>query len=376
MRLLVAIDSFKGSATSKELNEALLAGIHHQLITEKISVPIADGGEGTLAALYESLGGAYISVEVTDLLGNMTEVDYLLTEIAGEKTAVIESAAVVGIDRIDPDETTIRKASTYGLGVLLKKIIAGGVTNIYLTLGGSGTSDGGLGLLAGLGAKGIGDGGENALYTFTDIQLGELPKLFQKVRLSALADVTNPYVGTRGFAKVFGSQKGATPQQIKEMELLASQAISQLEAISGQSIANTPGAGAAGGLGGAILALGGKIEAGFATISELIGLEQKIQAADLVITGEGRMDGQTEHGKVPYGVACLAKAHQKPIFALVGAREADIGELSSLLLGAFSIHLGPITLEEAMDKARTLRHLQITGNQLVQVFLKGAMTDD
>lgn len=376
MKLLAAIDSFKGSATSKELNEALLDAVHDSRVTKKISVPIADGGEGTLEALYEGLGGKYVVVTVPDLMGDLIEVQYLLTNVVGKRTAIIESAAVVGIDRITPSEETVRKASSFGLGKLLREVITHDVETIYLTLGGSGTSDGGLGLLAGLGGAGIGDGQENPLYTFTDIQLDEVTQLFQHIQLAALADVTNPYVGEHGFSAIFGPQKGASPAQIREMERLAIQAAQQLRKASGQDIAEVTGAGAAGGLGGAILALGGEIIPGFQTISELIDLESKISQADLIITGEGRLDAQTQHGKVPFGVASLARRHHKPVIAIAGTREADIGIMSELLLGAFAIHLGPITLTEALDKETTLKHLRITGNELVKVFLRGSETND
>ncbi|MHC5227705.1 glycerate kinase family protein [Enterococcus sp. LJL99] len=375
MKILVAIDSFKGSATSKELNEALIDGLTDPRITKKISIPIADGGEGTIQAIQVALGGAIHAKTVPDLTGKQIQVEYLVTMIDQQKTAIIESASIIGIDKITPNEKTILECSTFGLGLLIKKIIAQDkLTNFYVTLGGSGTSDGGLGLLAGLGGELNYSKKINPLYSAKTIDLMTLQKHWQQlgIKITALADVTNPYVGANGFAKIFGPQKGGSEQQITEMDELAQKISLELNKYSSVDIRQASGAGAAGGLGGAILALGGTIKPGFQTISKFLALEEKIAKVDLVITGEGRLDNQTENGKVPYGVASIAHKYSIPTIALCGSRSTDIGEMTHLLAGAFSIQLGPISLKEALEKSVTLDQLKVTGASLVHLFLEGS----
>ena len=376
MKLLAAIDSFKGSATSKELNEALLTAVNHPMITEKISIPIADGGEGTLQAIRESLGGGLLSAEVPDLTGALIKAPYLITDFEGQKTGTIESAMILGIDRINPSEETIRKTTSLGLGILVSQLVDQGIEKIIITLGGSGTSDGGLGFLAGMGALGITQEQQNPLFSTKVIQLENALAKLAKVELIALADVTNPYVGAQGFSMIFGPQKGGTPDLLNEMDRLAAVIAKDISNYSSTDIASTPGAGAAGGLGGAILALGGKIQPGFATVSQLIGLEEQIAQADLIITGEGSLDAQTEKGKVPFGVARLARKNGKPVFAICGKRSVEIGAMASLVSGAYAIHLGPVNLSEAMNRENTLQNIGITGRELVNLFLEGVSYHD
>lgn len=376
MKLLAAIDSFKGSATSKELNEAILAAVDHPMITEKISIPIADGGEGTLQAIQESLGGDLLSAEVPDLTGALIHAPYLLTDFEGKNTGIIESAMILGIDRINPSEETIRNTTSLGLGILVSQLVDQGIEKIIITLGGSGTSDGGLGFLAGMGALGITKEQENPLLSAETIQLEEALAKLEKVELTALADVTNPYVGSQGFSMVFGPQKGGTPDLLNEMDCQATVIAKELSRYGFGDIASMPGAGAAGGLGGAILALGGQIQPGFPAISKLIGLEEQIIQADLIITGEGSLDTQTEKGKVPFGVAKLAKKNGKTVFALCGKRSVEIGAMASFVSGAYAIQLGPVSLNEAMNREKTIQNIGITGRELVNLFLEGVSYHD
>lgn len=376
MKLLAAIDSFKGSGTSKELNEALIVAVDHPLITEKISIPIADGGEGTLQAIQESLGGELLTAEVPDLTGKLIAAPYLITDFEDQKIGIIESAEIIGIDRITPSETTIRTTTTLGLGMLVAQLVEQGIKKIMITLGGSGTSDGGLGFLAGMGALGITKEQQNPLFSTKDIQLEPAFAKLANVELIALADVTNPYVGPQGFSMIFGPQKGGTPDLLEEMDRQATVIAKELSRYGNQDIASTSGAGAAGGLAGAILALGGKIQPGFLAISEMIGLEEQIAQADLIITGEGSLDSQTEKGKVPFGVAKLAKKHGKPVFAVCGKRSVDIGAMAELVIGVYAIQLGPVSLSEAMNRENTLRNIGITGKELVNLFLEGVADHD
>lgn len=219
MKVVAAIDSFKGSTTSAQMNQAFFQKIAASELTT-VSVPIADGGEGTMAAIQAACGGSYQKITTIDLLGRPLTTEYLLTKINGQPTAIIESAKVIGLNLITPSSTTIQQASSYGLGLVLRQVIKTGCQRIYLTLGGSGTSDGGLGLLAGLGAKLTGQSLNqlNPLNSFQGIDLAPIKALLATVDLTALVDVTNPYAGPTGFAHVFGIQKGGNLPILKQQD--------------------------------------------------------------------------------------------------------------------------------------------------------------
>lgn len=375
MNLLVAIDSFKGCATSKELNDTLLDSIDNPFITDKIGVPIADGGEGTLDAIYDVLGGKKKEINVVNLMGDPIRVHYLLVTLNNKKTVFIESSSVLGINQISPSKATILKASSYGLGKMVHKIITTDFPEvIYIALGGTGSSDGGLGFLKGLEDKEDYDFDRNPLYQLEDISVDfvEVKSMLKNIELIGLADVVNPYVGEMGFANFFGLQKGGDRIILKKMDELSRKAAIMLYKQTNIDISYKKGAGAAGGLGGAILSLGGRIESGFELICDLVQLDSKVKNADIIITGEGRIDGQTEKGKGPFCIAKLANKYNKPVFAICGTREKDIGILEDMLLGAFCIHLGPIDLESAMDTEITLKNLKVVGKQLVDLFIGGS----
>jgi len=339
MKVVSVIDSFKGCASSEELNEAVLLDLPSEIWQEKVSLPIADGGEGTMEAIYAANGGRWVLTTSKDPLGNPVEGSYLITSLKNKKVAVIESAIFIGLQHLEPSEESVRKATSYGLGLVVKDALKREVDEIYVTLGGSATSDGGLGMLEALDMVSYcTKRKENPLLAPTDVEFKSNERLFIQTRLFAIADVTNPYTGKDGFSKVFGPQKGA---------------------------------GAAGGLGGAVVLLGGTIIEGFPSVAEMIGLEDIIKDADLVFTGEGKIDMQTENGKVPYGVAILAQKYQLPVITLCGSRTQNIGEMSRLTLGTFCIHLGPISWQEALDKQKTLKNIRLLAYELSQVFVKG-----
>ncbi len=366
MRVVSVIDSFKGCATSAELNAAALADLPAEIWQEKINVPIADGGEGTLAAIYAALGGEWVTVASQDPLLRELAGQYLLSHFAGKRIAVIESAAFIGLHLVEPDDQVVRQATSYGLGAVLQDALTRNVEQIYVTLGGSATSDGGLGLLQALAQL---PATANPLLA-EQLFFPPLNKLGAAVELFALADVTNPYSGEQGFAKVFAPQKGASKKTVVEMEHRAQKAVRHFWRTQQMDLAKTAGAGAAGGLGGAVILLGGKMIPGFPMIQKMIGLETILREADLVFTGEGKMDAQTAAGKVPYGVAQLAATHQVPVIGLCGSREAELGELEHLLLGAFSIQQAPISLQAAMEKERTLKNIRILAADLSRIFAK------
>lgn len=369
MKVLAAIDAFKGSATSEELNRAALEGFSSEW--EKVNVPIADGGEGSIEAIYAAHGGNYQEVQSFGPLGEARRGTYLVTTILHEKVAFIEAAKIIGIQLLKPTDQSVRKASSYGLGQLIKDAQNQNITKIYVTLGGSGTSDGGLGLLQSLGSTLVGYTSGNPLLSTDEIDVTAAKNTLQGVKLIALTDVNNPYSGKKGFAEVFAPQKGAKPDTVVLMDQAAEKLAKKIQQKMKIDVNKLPGSGAAGGLGAAIALVGGKLVSGFETISQLICLDELIQQADLIITGEGRLDTQTENGKVPYGIASLAKKYQLPVIALCGSRTENIGAMEELVLGAFSIQQGPISLKNAMQKEETLKNVQLTTHSLARVFRGG-----
>lgn len=349
MKIVVALDSFKGSAPSYALNAAVKKGIKSVLPqTEVCTFEIADGGEGTLTALAQKLGGERIKVATVDLMGRQITASYLL---AGD-VAVVEAAQVIGLDKITPTADTFTQASSRGLAALFIDAEKRGVRELLVSLGGTGTSDGGLGLLEGLGGS-----------------IFALP-LFENMKVTALTDVTNVYAGENGYARVFGPQKGGTPDLIEQQEAQAQERARQIRERYGLDVQKVAGTGAAGGLGAAILLLGGELKSGFFKIAELLELEEELKDADLVITGEGSLDFQTAHGKVPYGMAILAKKHKVPTLAFVGTLGENLGEMEELLLASFSIQPRPLSLEQALEEKGTLHHLEeLTKNVIKARFL-------
>ncbi|WP_313509831.1 glycerate kinase [Enterococcus sp.] len=366
MKVIAAIDSFKGCASSEEINQAALSGFSDKW--QKINIPIADGGEGTMAAIYAAYKGQYQTVLANNPLGEEVQVNYLITEIDGERTAVIESAQVIGLHFINPSDQVARQVSSFGLGQVVLSASDQEVSKIYITLGGSATSDGGLGFLQAIGVTFFNNdrGNGNLLLDVENIDYSTLNKRLKKTALVALADVNNPYIGERGFAKIFGPQKGADQSTI---DLLESQATKVVDMILNKNKINIniPSAGAAGGIGGAIYSIGGQIQPGFATIASLLDFPETIKEANLILTGEGRIDGQTSGGKVPYGVAILAKNHHIPTIALCGTKEINVDEIDAIFTAVFSIQSGPISLSDAMEKDMALKNVQSTSSQICRM---------
>lgn len=370
MKVVSVIDSFKGCATSEELNQAVLSGLPNEVWQEKRNIPIADGGEGTMDSIYAVIGGKWVLVESKDPLGNSIEGNYLITSFKDKKVAIIEAAVFIGLHLLYPTDETVRKATSYGLGLVVKDALERQLDEIYVTLGGSATSDGGLGMLEALGMSSTDNIEGNPLLRSTDVAFEPSLQLFANTELFAIADVTNPYTGENGFAEIFGPQKGANADTVNEMEYRARQLAEKIKEQYGVDLAQFEGAGAAGGLGGAMVLLGGTIIAGFPAVAEMIGLEDHFQDADLIFTGEGKIDEQTEQGKVPFGVAKLAQKYHVPVIALCGSRTQDIGAMDQLMLGAFSIHLGPVSWQEALDKKQTLTSVRTVAHGLSRIFLR------
>lgn len=363
MKIVVAMDSFKGSVTSLEAGAAVKAGLlqaDNQLTVEVASV--ADGGEGSLASLTSQLTGELATMATVDLLFRPITVQYFLVEKPVRKIFV-ESAEVIGLHLISPSEQTIRQGSSYGLGLLIRKLLVLNPVEIVIFLGGSGTVDGGLGFLQGLADVQVKKG--NPLFNET-LQLPAIPKIIPKI--IGATDVTNPYCGTHGSVNIFSAQKGASQAQQQFLENRFNDLRQQVKAQTGIDLVEVSGSGAAGGLGGSIFYLSRHLENGFDVLAKETNLARKIQSADLVYTGEGSMDAQSYYGKLPMKVAELAGQKEIPVVALVGKRSANLGKLTPYFKGVFAIQLGVISLEEAIKKPQAKLGLQTVAYETYRLF--------
>jgi len=322
-RVLIASDSFKGSATSVEVANYIATGAHQADPTIQVTtVPIADGGEGTVASVLTAVGGEMREETVVGPLGQSVQAQWGMIDTT---TAIIEVAEAAGLNLakndLDPMLTT-----TYGVGQLVKAALDQGAQKIYIGLGGSATNDGGIGMAQALGghfydAKGqeLAYGG-NGMLQLDHVDLSELDHRLQSTAIVGLTDVANPLTGPQGASAVFGPQKGATKETIQALDRGLDHLNQVLMDYQKRSCGDLPGAGAAGGTGFGILTfLGGRLEPGIEQIMRLTKLDDRIAQADLVITGEGQIDGQSLMGKAPIGIARLAKKHQLPVILIAGS---------------------------------------------------------
>lgn len=325
MRVLVACDKFKGSLSAAEAAGAMVAGLRAAGWAEVDACPIADGGEGFAEAMRVALGGTEHVCLAPDPLGRMVECRYVVAERDGERLGVLEMAEASGFWRVAAGERDILRASTFGTGVILRRLVeVHQVGRVLIGIGGSATNDGGAGMAAALGVAFRNAAGElldpwpGALAGLAEIDLGGRIALPEIV---VACDVDNPLLGERGATAVFGPQKGAGPAEQPVLEGV----LGKLAALSGQAgLAESPGAGAAGGLGFGLLAFAGaRLVSGFDLVAGAVGLDERIAAADVVVTGEGSLDAQTLSGKGPAGVARLARAHGKRVVALAGVATAE-----------------------------------------------------
>ncbi|MEO6848632.1 MAG: glycerate kinase [Chthoniobacterales bacterium] len=362
MRILIAPDKFKGSLSALQVAEAIKAGfavVFNDADYELI--PIADGGEGTAEAFAVVIGGEKISCVTVDALGRKIESDYLWAAKSG--IAVIDMSSASGLWRIAQNERDPMKASTFGTGVLIRDAFERGARRIYVGLGGSATNDGGCGMAAALGWRFLAASGsllEPTPEELEDVTAIEAPGNPLDVEIIGLADVKNPLLGNRGASAIYGPQKGADPAMVQRLDAILEQIADCFARVSGKDPRETPGAGAAGGLGFGILAfMSGMVEPGFDAIAELVSLAKKIQDADLVLTGEWKLDSQTLEGKGPAGVAVLAQRFGKPVIAFGGAI-SDEEKLASLFTACFAIANRPLSLEESEKDAAVLLTLAAT----------------
>ena len=329
MKIVIAPDSFKESLTALEVAEAIEAGLKKVLPdAEYVKVPMADGGEGTVQSLVDATEGRLISAEVCAPLGNKVKAEFGLS--GDGRTAIIEMAAASGLHLVPPEARNPLRTTSYGTGELILAALAEGVEKIIVGIGGSATNDGGAGMLQALGAllldannQPIGAGG-GCLQDLAAIDLSGLDKRLAGVEIVVACDVDNPLCGEKGASAVFGPQKGATPEMVQALDSGLQHFADIAARDLGLDIQSPAGAGAAGGMGGGVLLLpDARLQAGVQIVMEAVKLAEKVQDADLVITGEGRMDAQSVHGKTPIGVAHTAKAFGKPVIAIVGCLRED-----------------------------------------------------
>lgn len=324
-KFVLAPDSFKESMTAKAACQAMEEGILRVFPTAEITqVPMADGGEGTVDALVAATGGKKIPVTVASPFPEKNVTTYY--GLLGDgKTAVIEMAKANGIELVAKKERDPLKTSTYGTGELIKAALDQGVETIIIGIGGSVTNDGGAGMAQALGAQLLDHEGSElpagggALAQLAKINLDTLDSRLEKTEILIASDVTNPLTGPEGASYVFGPQKGATAEMVRQLDQNLKHYAAIIERDLGISIADVSGAGAAGGLGAGLLAFTqAKMRSGVETVIEHTKLAEKIAQADYVFTGEGGMDFQTKFGKAPYGVAKVAQHYHKPVFACAG----------------------------------------------------------
>ena len=375
MRAVIAIDSLKGSLSSMEAGEAIREGICRVYPDARVDVrPLADGGEGTVEALVSGMDGTLHTITVTGPLGQPVDCAYGIIESTG--TAIIEMSGAAGITLVPDELRNPLHTTTYGVGEVIRDAIGKGCRRFIVGIGGSATNDGGIGMLQALGygfldAEGkqvpYGALGLKALASITDKDV--LPELKECVFRIA-CDVTTPLCGDQGCSAIYGPQKGATPEMIREMD----QWFRSYAALARKSFPKaddlTPGTGAAGGLGFAFLTFTDAVlESGIKIVLEETRLESYVAEADLVITGEGRLDGQTAMGKAPVGVAALAKKHGKPVLAFAGSVTKDAVKCNGSGIDAFfPILRSIVTLKEAMEPANAKANMADTVEQAFRLW--------
>lgn len=383
MKIVTAIDSFKGSMTSMEAGLAVTEGVHRVDSDVDVQIrPLADGGEGTVEALVAGMNGMKQEIQVTGPLGTPVVCEYGIIE--SSKTAVIEMAGAAGITLVPDEKKNPLYTTTYGVGEVIKDAIGKGCRRFIIGIGGSATNDGGIGMLQALGGELLDKSGKQVPFGAEGVEKlasisckNLLPEL-KECSFRIACDVDNPLYGGKGCSYIFGPQKGATPEMVELMDgwmenyaKITEEYFADFKTQLGKFNydPNYPGCGAAGGLGFAFRTfLHGKLEPGISIVLEEIGIENQIKNADIVITGEGRLDGQTVMGKAPIGIARLAKKYGKPVLAFSGSVTEDAASCNEAGIDAFFPILRQVTtLEEAMDPQTAQKNMESAVEQVFRV---------
>ena len=369
MKIIIASDSFKGSLSSREVAQAAARGIMSvRPDCEVICMDIADGGEGTAATLTEALGGMMVSTEAADPLGRRIRAEYGIINFNGAKTAVIEMSQASGLTLLTADERNPLLTSTYGTGGLILDALSRGCRRFMVGIGGSATNDGGCGMLEALGFRFHDKSGKpvtglcgGRLSDISTIDSSQAVSGVMDSEFIVACDVDTPFCGPEGAAAVFGPQKGATPEAVAELEAGMQNLNRIIIRDYGTDLSKTAGAGAAGGLGGAFKAfLGARLERGIDMVLDAAGFEEAIKGVDLIITGEGKIDGQTSRGKVIAGIAGRAGRHNVPVMAIAGIVDMDEEEIRNCGLIA-ALPTGPRPQNES-DLEYAMRPEVASGN--------------
>ena len=329
MKIVVAPDSFKGSLTAIEVSDAIEKGIREVFPeAEIIKIPMADGGDGTVQCLVNATGGKILEEKVIGPLGNEVWAFYGI--LGDRKTAIVEMAAASGLTLVPENKRDPLITTTYGTGQLIKAALNQGCRKMIIGIGGSATNDGGAGMVQALGVKLLDQEGKEVgfgggeLKKIVKIDISCMDKRLSDIKVLAASDVNNPLCGPQGASRIYGPQKGATPEIIEELDESLAYFAELIKRDLHKDIKDIPGAGAAGGLGASLIAfLNAELRPGIEIMIEAVKLEQAIKDADLVITGEGKIDSQTIYGKAPIGVAKIAKKYNVPVVAVAAIIEED-----------------------------------------------------
>lgn len=361
MKIIIAPDSFKGSMSAVDVAKSIEKGVKRVLPKcETLLLPVGDGGEGTLEVLIKATDGEIRTCRVKDPTGNIVDANYGV--LGNGKTCVIEMSTASGLNLTTPGKREILKSSSYGTGELILNALNDGLRDFIITLGGSATNDGGLGMLSALGLKALDSSGNKLksgggdLSEIVSIDNTTFDNRIHECNFIIASDVQNPFIGSNGATKVFGPQKEANEEEIERLEKGMKNWADVIDKHTDIKIHQVAGAGAAGGLGGALHAFfPSEIKSGIDLIIDIINLDEHLQGANLVITGEGRVDKQTLFGKTPLGVAKRANEKNVPTIIIAGSVGEDIESLNEYgVIGVYSIINEPMNLSQAISNANKL----------------------
>ena len=376
MKVVLAPNAFKGSLAAASAARVMAEGVLKACPqAEAIAVPFADGGDGLSDIILDALKGQAKFVSASDPLGRTVPSSFCW--VPDRDMAAIEMAKASGLALLAAEELNPLQTTTYGTGELIRAALDLGVSRIVVGIGGSATNDGGIGMAAALGARFLDAAGKEvrpvgkALKNIAAIDMSGLDPRIGRTHIEVICDVDNPLVGENGAAHVYAPQKGANPDQVKELDAGLENLAAVISKCLAKEVCWLPGAGAAGGLGAGLFAfLGAKLRSGVEVMLDLVGLEEKIRDADLVLTAEGRLDEQIAYGKGPAGVAACARKQGVPCIVVAGSIADELPDLDALGINAvFSLCPGPITLTEGVEGAP--RYLKRTVEQVLKTFWAG-----
>ncbi|MFW6308907.1 MAG: glycerate kinase [bacterium] len=373
MKIMVAPDSFKGSLTAKEVVENISQGINKVIDKcQIIKIPMADGGEGTVQSLVDASEGKIYTKQVTGPLGGQVKAFYGI--LGDGETAVIEMAAASGLPLVPEDKRDPSKTTTYGTGELIKAVLDKGIAKIIIGIGGSSTNDAGVGMAQALGGKFLDETGKEIgfgggeLGKVEQINLDQLDPRIKETTIEVACDVDNPLFGPRGAACVYAPQKGADSKMVQKLDKNLQHLSKIIKRDLGKDVQTIPGAGAAGGLGAGLVAfLDGELRSGIEIVLEINKVAERMAGVDLVITGEGQIDGQSVYGKTPVGVAKIAAERQIPVIAFCGSTGKGVKKVFSQDIDAvFTTLQQPLSIKEIF--AATAEWLEFTTEQVMKVY--------